>query len=240
MNIVSFGGGTNSPAMIIGLYQRHEPIDLILFADTGAEFPHTYRFLMIFNDWLAKHGLPFITTVQYRDRNGNRLTLEQECLRSGTLPSIAYGHKQCSQKHKIAPQDKFCNHYPPCLETWKQGQKVVKFIGYDSGEQRRYNRSKEYASRSKKYDYRYPLVEWGWDRERCKKEIKEAGLPLPGKTSCFFCPSMHKEEILNLQQSYPFLLDRALAIEERAQPNLKKIKGLGRDFSWKDFLNTGS
>ena len=35
MNIVSFGGGTNSTAMIIGMYQHKIPIDLILFADTG-------------------------------------------------------------------------------------------------------------------------------------------------------------------------------------------------------------
>ena len=33
MNIVSFGGGTNSTAMIIGMYQHKIPIDLILFAD---------------------------------------------------------------------------------------------------------------------------------------------------------------------------------------------------------------
>ena len=33
MNIVSFGGGTNSTAMIIGMYQNNIPIDLILFAD---------------------------------------------------------------------------------------------------------------------------------------------------------------------------------------------------------------
>ena len=39
MNIVSFGGGTNSTAMIIGMYLHKIPIDLILFADTGGEQP---------------------------------------------------------------------------------------------------------------------------------------------------------------------------------------------------------
>ena len=41
MNIVSFGGGTNSAALLIGLYKHKIPIDLITFADTGAEHPHT-------------------------------------------------------------------------------------------------------------------------------------------------------------------------------------------------------
>ena len=111
MNIVSFGGGTNSAALLIGLYKHKIPIDLITFADTGAEHPHTYQFIEIINQWLAEHGMPQITVVQYVDRYGNRLSLETECLRSHTLPSIAYGHKRCSQKHKIAPQEKFCNHY---------------------------------------------------------------------------------------------------------------------------------
>lgn len=55
MNIVSFGGGTNSTAMIIGMYLHKIPIDLILFADTGGEQPHTYEFIRVFNAWLARH-----------------------------------------------------------------------------------------------------------------------------------------------------------------------------------------
>lgn len=54
MNIVSFGGGTNSAALIIGLYKHKIPIDLITFADTGAEHPHTYQFIEIINQWLAR------------------------------------------------------------------------------------------------------------------------------------------------------------------------------------------
>ena len=109
MNIVSFGGGTNSTAMIIGMYLHKIPIDLILFADTGGEQPHTYEFMETFNKWLVKHGIPKIISVEYHDKDGNRLTLEQECINSGTLPSIAYGFKRCSLKHKIGTQEKFCN-----------------------------------------------------------------------------------------------------------------------------------
>ena len=48
------------------------------------------------NEWLAAHDMPQITVVENVDRYGNRLTLEMECLRSHTLPSIAYGYKRCS------------------------------------------------------------------------------------------------------------------------------------------------
>lgn len=235
MNIVSFGGGTNSAALLIGLYQHGIPVDLITFADTGAEQPHTYEFIKHMNKWLKEHSMPQITVVKNVDRNGNRQTLEMECLRSGTLPSIAYGYKRCSQKHKIGPQEKYCNNYPPCRAVWQCGERVTRFIGYDAGERKRYERSRKYNEADKKYENRYPLIEdWHWNRDDCIKVIRGENLPLPGKSSCFFCPSMKKQEIEALKQQYPALYQRAIAIEESAMPNLTKVKGLGRNYAWKE------
>ena len=106
INMVSYGGGVNSTALLVGLHQHRIPVDLILFADTGAEHPHTYAYLDIMDRWLKDHGMPPITRVYKTTRDGKRLTLEQECLQSGTLPSMAYGFKRCSLKHKIGPQEK--------------------------------------------------------------------------------------------------------------------------------------
>ena len=43
--------------------------------------------------------------------------------------------------------------------------------------------------------------------------IERAGLPKPGKSSCFFCPSMKKKEIQALWENYPDLFQRAIALE---------------------------
>ena len=40
-SVVSFGGGVNSTALLIGLEERDERPDYILFADTGGEKPET-------------------------------------------------------------------------------------------------------------------------------------------------------------------------------------------------------
>ena len=115
------------------------------------------------DEWLTAHRMPQITVVEKFDRYGNRLTLEMECLCSHTLPSIAYGHKRCSQKHKIGPQEKFCNQYAPCREVWKRGGKINRYIGYDAGEMKRYLHSKKFNETDKKYNNHYPLIEeWGW------------------------------------------------------------------------------
>lgn len=112
----------------------------------------------------------------------------------------------------------------------------MKLIGYDAGEEKRRLGALHHDLSDRKYQKEYPLMEWGWDRKRCIQEIRDAGLPLPGKSSCFFCPSMKRREIRTLYHRYPDLLARALAIEDRARPNLLTVRGLGRNYAWRDFI----
>jgi 3''-phosphoadenosine 5''-phosphosulfate sulfotransferase (PAPS reductase)/FAD synthetase and related enzymes len=95
--VISWGGGVNSTAMLIGMRQRGIIPDLILFADTGGEKPETYAFREVFNEWLLSVGFPEIYTVQ---NDGMYVTLENNCLQQKMLPSIAYGFKSCSDKYK--------------------------------------------------------------------------------------------------------------------------------------------
>jgi len=227
MQVVSYGGGTDSTAMIIEMLSRGEKIDYITFADTGGERYYTYGYLLMFNKWLIdNHGVG-ITVLQ---KVGMDQTLEDNCIRKNMLPSLAYGFKGCSQKWKIQPQDKFFNNLPQAKEVWAAGGKITKCIGYDLGEERRAK-----ISNDEKYEYRYPLIEWELEREDCLDIIDNAGLPAPGKSSCFFCPASRKPEILELRDKYPELLQRALKMEANAE--LISVKGLGRSFSWKAFLD---
>lgn len=226
MQVVSYGGGTDSTAMLIELFGRGESVEYITFSDTGGEKPHTYEYLKMFSAWLEKrYGVP-ITVLH---KNSMYTSLEDNCVKLNMLPSLAYGFKSCSEKWKIQPQDKFFNNLPAAKEIWAAGGKVVKCIGYDVGEERRAK-----IKETDKYTYRYPLIEWGMDREDCLEVISKAGLPLPGKSACFFCPASKKPEILELRDRYPELLARALQMEAGAK--LDTVKGLGRRFSWKEFL----
>gem|GEM_PF-267327 len=186
------------------------------------------------HSWLKDHGMPPITRVYKTTRDGKRLTLEDECLQSCSLPSIAYGFKRCSLKHKIGPQEKFCNHYPLCQKAWAAGKRVVKFIGYDAGEGYRSDKVLLGDLADRKYSKWYPLMEWGWTRDDCIRQIEAAGLPQPGKSSCFFCPSMKPDEITALREQHPDLFRRALALEDNARQTLKTVKGLGRNYSWRE------
>ena len=61
-------------------------------------------------------------------------------------------------------------------------------------------------------------------------------MSLPGKSSCFFCPSMKKREIRTLYHQHRDLYERAIAIEDGARPNLLTVQGLGRNWAWRDFV----
>jgi len=243
MNIISFGGGTNSTAMIIGIHQRGIPIDMIVFADTGGEKPHTYEFIETLNIYLAARGLPEITVVRKVDENGDVMTLEDHCQKYNRLPGVAYGISDCAVCYKIGPQEKFCNNHPECKAAWKNGEKVNKFIGYDAGEGRRINKRAERDAADKKYTYHYPLIDWGWGRDECVAAIQSEGLPLPGKSSCFFCPNNRKPEIQALWENHPDLFDRAVAIEHNARKQKRSGKptviiGLGREWTWESYRDT--
>lgn len=226
--IVAFGGGINSTAMLIGMHRLGVRPDLILFADTGGELPETYEHSRRFSEWLVAHKFPGIIFVS-KTFAKQPTTLEKDCIRNETLPSIAFGFKSCSLKYKREPQDKYCNHWQLAKEAWGHDQKCVKVIGYDAGEERRAAMIED-----AKYIYWYPLIEWRLQREQCLLLCKSEGFS-PPKSACFFCPNAKKAEILSLQQQHPDLLCRALRLESNAR--LTTIKGLGRQFAWRDFIN---
>lgn len=219
--IVSYGGGTNSTAMLIEMARLNIKPHHILFADTGGEKEGTYNYIQYFNNWLYQHGMPLIETVKYKTKDGIELTLEQDILNNRTLPAIAFGWKTCSQKFKILPQERFIKERYP-------NEKIIHVIGYDLKEQYRVKENPLPF-----HENIYPLIEWKFDRSKCVQIIQDAKLCLPGKSSCFFCPNMTKPEILDLSEHEK---ERVKIIEANAT-KIVELKGLGRQYKWTDLIN---
>ena len=45
LHVVSLSGGKDSTAMLLMMLERKMPVDIILFCDTGLEFPDMYKHL---------------------------------------------------------------------------------------------------------------------------------------------------------------------------------------------------
>lgn len=204
--------------------------DLILFADTGDEHPETYAYLPVINAWLSAAAFPQVVVVRRRPTRSRKTgivyrTLRENCVANRTLPSLAFGRKGCSLKWKREPQDRYCNAWEPAQRTWAAGRRVVKVIGYDAGP-KDMRRSK--IKDDVKYVYRYLLREWGWDRDRCAAEILAAGLPVPPKSACWYCPASKPHELEALVRSNPQHGWDIVEMEQLAKPDLKKIEGMWR------------
>jgi hypothetical protein len=225
--IVAYGGGTNSTALLVGMKERGIVPDLIIFADTGGEKPKTIDHVAEVSAWCESIGFPKILTVKgsqpQQVADGG---LYEECIRLKVLPSRTYGFGSCSMKWKKDPQDKYVKAW--CKENGHK--QIIKFIGYDADESRRSNKIND----NDWEDYQFPLIEWDWGRDECIEAIKRAGLNLPGKSSCFFCPSMKPNEIRLLKKENSDLFDKAVFMEQNMVAHT--VKGLGRNWAWGDMI----
>ena len=226
--LAAYGGGVDSTAMLIEMIARGDPLDQVLMARTNSEKPETDAYAEMFGQWLIDHGVPF-EFVANKVSNYKHWPpyegLYENCLVNGTLPSISFGFSACSAKAKIAPQDKWTNTWELANTAWSQGLKVVKVIGYDCSPAD----VKRYAEReghvNGKYDFRYPLREWGWTRDDCIRRIQAEGLPVPMKSACVMCLATKPAEV---DEFSPTILRRIVLLEARAHPRLKKVEGLWR------------
>ena len=74
------------------------------------------------------------------------------------------------------------------------------------------------AGRGKETNYsrrEYPLLDLAIRRIDCLEIVREAGLPEPPKSSCYFCP-FHRPQIwAEMRRDEPELFEKAAQIEDR-------------------------
>jgi len=226
--VLAYGIGVDSTALLVELEARGEAPDLVLSADPGAEKPETYEYQKIMAAWMAARGIPY-EVVRYVPRRFKHwppyYSILANVLTNATLPSISMGRHSCSLKWKVAPQDAFLKQWAPAKAAWARGQKVIRLIGYDASpaDSRRYAHAATIDDPL--FDCRCPLRDWGWTRDRCIARIVAAGLPVPPKSSCFFCGAIRPDEVRALPS---WCLRLIVLIEARAAPRLRTVEGLWR------------
>lgn len=208
---INFGGGLNSSALIVECLNRGHRPDWILFSDTGSERPETYAVVERMGRYLMERDLK-LTVVRWIRRDGSFESLEDNCLRTGYLPSKAYGYSGCSSKWKIQPAQK-----------WRKANgfaDTVYAVGFDATEARRVKKRKCERAITDQEELRedpwYPLFAWGLGRTQCSEIVESAGLGPVGKSACFFCPNAKKHEWAELRSSHPGLFKRSLDLESHA------------------------
>ncbi len=209
MKVLSFGGGTQTTAISLLMANRKiDKPDLVLFSDVGAEKPETYWYIEHYmKDIFKTLDVPF-HIIKHEISKTYPDNLYQYLWDRKDIPSVQ--QRRCTDHYKIRVMDKFMGT-----------KKYHRIIGFSADELERADKSQYIKS--------FPLIDLGMTAQDCKFYIQSEGLPLPLKSSCFFCIFQKYPEWNWLKNNHPELFQKAIDLEARyhaRRPDMKDYFGL--------------
>lgn len=176
-----YSGGKNSAAMVHRLDALGLTPDVVVFADTGLEFPETYDTIEAFE---KKTGIEIIwePAKQKFEDWFYRPYVKGEKI--GQIHGFPMSHNKCywNRETKGRVFQKYNRLYP------------VRYIGFAADEMHRNLVENE-------FNYTYPLQEWGWTEETSLSycRIHDIANPLYAwgfpRLGCWLCPYQSKKSM---------------------------------------------
>ena len=213
--VVSYGGGVQSNALLV--LAAHGRIDYhtFLFANLGddSEHPATLRYVRdVAMPYAAEHGIE-LHELHNLKRDGTVETLHGRLVRPSSrslpipvrMPDIGPpGTRSCTLDFKI----RVIGHRLRQHGASRTNPATVA-VGFSTDEVHRANRKRAQPWGTPDY----PLLDLGPSRAQCQALIARAGLPVPPKSACWFCPFHPSGTWATMRRDTPDLFDRAVALE---------------------------
>lgn len=213
---VSLSGGKDSTALLLLMIERGMPIDMVLFADTGMEFPEMYAHIAKLDAYLYEQRGIHITILRHPqgfeylmfDEPKQKPSSIENRLRLG-VPLYGNGWpgirvRWCTGALKTKLIDKE-------VKRLKGELGAIHYIGIAADE----------AWRCK--DGVYPLVEWGITEAQALQICYDRGYDFGGlyeiynRASCWCCPFQRIGELRKLRKYHPELWTKLLELDDRAR-----------------------
>lgn len=224
-------------------YGKNSKVDMLqtfdyttfLFANVGddSEHPATLEYIQtVAMPFAIENGLEIIELR--REFQGKVQTLLERITTTNVigipmrLSNGAPGVRICTTEFKIDVIDKWLK---PRLQKHRQSRTLVYddpatvAIGISLDEFQRASNNQTEAWRAKVH----PLIDARLTRQDCQNIIADAGISVPPKSSCFFCPFHSITEWQRLKRDEPALFDRSVELER--QLNTRRQE-LGKDAAW--------
>lgn len=216
LTTISYGGGVQSTAMVVLACQGElgYDVDAALFSNVGddSEHPDSIRYVReIAQPWAKERGLDVIELNP--TRRGEETTLWKEIFREDSRRDLIplYGEqgnplsRSCTADFKVKT-----------LERWHRAHGATRdnpntvLLGISVDEIERAGRKSNDTITQR----RYPLLDLGLHRHDCEQIIRDAGLPVPRKSSCFFCPFHSRLVWSEMRRDEPELFEKAQQLED--------------------------
>lgn len=204
----SSGGGIQSTAIAVLICQGRLPKpDLSLMVDCGYESAKTYEYIRAVTiPKLAAVGVDFHLVPSTRYTSVDLMSKDGHCnipaFRKNPDGSVSHLSTHCNGSWKNYVTKKFVRENG--IDRFQH------WLGISTDEARRARK----VSSVKYIELRYPLIELGLSRADCVQLIKDAGWPVPIRTSCIMCPQRTMFEWLRLKVECPDDFDAACQIED--------------------------
>lgn len=231
IRIFSFGGGVQSMACLVLAARREIDFPVFLFADVGAdsENPETLAYLReVALPYAARVGIELRLLPRLK-RDGSIETLWGRIMKPGSrsLPipvrmndTAAPGNRSCTVDFKIKVIDKALK----ALGATAAHPAITGIgISLDEAGRARQESGREFQKLV------YPLLDLGLRRSDCETIIAKAGLPVPPKSSCFFCPYHSLPAWQSLYDRRRDLFEKSVLLERTMN---ERRKALGKDPVW--------
>ena len=214
----SLSGGKDSTAMLLLMIEHGMPIDLVLSADNGMEFPEMYEHLQKVDDYLFRERGLHITTLRHL-HGFEWLMFEEEKQKPSSLENrLRLG---------VPP---YGNGWPGIKVRWCTGQLKTHLISKETNRLKKEKNALHYvgiaadeAWRCKQdKNKRYPLVEWGITEAEALQACYDRGFDFGGlyeiyhRASCWCCPFQRIGALRNMRKHHPELWARLLDMDKRA------------------------
>ncbi|MFJ2415133.1 adenine nucleotide alpha hydrolase family protein [Streptomyces brevispora] len=227
MKVISYGGGVQSTALLVLAAQGQIDYSTFLFANVGddSEHPATLAYIRdIAAPYASSAGIALHHLRRTR-RDGTTETLMERLNRPDTrsipipvrMANGAPGRRSCTADFKIKVVGRWLREHGATAN-----EPAVVGIGISVDEIHRANRR-----RSEPHEQvEYPLLDLRLRRDDCEQIIAKAGLPVPPKSSCFFCPFRTVGAWHQQRREDPDLFARSIKLEETVN---RRRAALGRD-----------
>jgi hypothetical protein len=233
---VSFGGGVQSTCLLVLAAQGSIDFKTFLFANVGhdSEHPDTLRYVHdVAMPYAASHGIELLELQRIPKKGvakGQSETVWGRLTRpdSRSLPipvrmsNGAPGTRGCTADWKVRVVGAELRRRGATVEN---PATVALGISVDEIE-----RAKPGIDPKARYQRRvYPLLDLGLRRSDCQRIIADAGLRVPRRSACYFCPLHSNEEWRSLKRHTPELFERACWLESHLN---ERRRSLGKDEVW--------
>ena len=213
---VSLSGGKDSSYLLLRMIELGMPIDAVISADTGMEFPEMYDHLAKLDDHLYRERGIHITTLRH-PKGFEYLMFDEPKQKPSALERRA--------RLGVPP---YGNGWPGIRVRWCTGQLKTHLISKEVNRLKSEKNALHYVGIAADEAWRckgeqYPLVEWGVTEAEALQGCYDRGFDFGGlyeiyhRCSCWCCPFQRIDELRKLRVNHPELWARLRRLDNRAR-----------------------